>query len=73
MIIRTLILVTIAAGVLGIAGAAYAASDCSDLISLPGQGTLRRCTAADGTSYCVLCKDGKCTRTSCARPGVGGN
>jgi hypothetical protein len=67
---RKLVVAAMAALVLAFAGAASAAPACSDLITLPDGQTLRRCTAANGESYCEACKGGKCTRTSCARPAV---
>jgi hypothetical protein len=68
---HNLIVAAIAAGVLAITTAVLAAPACSNLMSGPN-GTLRRCIAATGESYCELCKDGRCVRTSCARPAIGG-
>ena len=70
MTVDKLVAAIVATVVVAFVTAAAAAPACSDLLTGPNGQTLRRCTAANGESYCEVCKDGKCTRTSCARPAV---
>ena len=61
----------LAAGLIAVATEAWA-QDCRVLVTInPATGeTLRRCTAANGESYCERCRNGQCTRTSCSQQPV---
>jgi hypothetical protein len=71
---KQFLIAALAAGLIAFATEAWATPDCRVLVTLnhaTGE-TLRRCTAANGESYCERCRSGQCTRTSCAQQAVPG-